>query len=164
MPDVSFAGLPLMTMIGHTDILGDLHQYHIFDSAGVARSYVFINDSLHQYIKLTSFPGGSLESFDRIEVGYTKDLPSEGHINHHRFAVFTSESGVRLGMSRAELVKIKGSPPHITKTSSGELYTYKITDIAKSPFLQKYHMPEYTAAFSFTKDKLTDYDFGFPYP
>lgn len=73
---------------------------------------------------------------------------------------FVTGRGVRLGMSRRDVLQALGKP---SRESEREfVYSYSLGDGAE--WLRSYNMPEYRSIFRFTADKLSSFEFGFPYP
>ncbi|OON67678.1 hypothetical protein B0919_17645 [Hymenobacter sp. CRA2] len=80
---------------------------------------------------------------------------------------FTTEKGIRLGMSEAELVKRLGNC--FTRFSNASGYTrlhYKIEapSDSKTKLLSRANMPVYYATYKLCNDKLMEMEFGFEYP
>ncbi len=127
---------------------------------------VFHNASGTQYLKLIFHPGNSKNRFSYFEVGSTNDKPQKSRkkLNKTRFQSFTTQSGIRLGMSKQEIVNLKGSDYQKSLTNKIQVIDYKIDNIKKSGFLRRYNMPEYTTRYFFQKDILIKFSFGFEYP
>lgn len=124
---------------------------------------VFFNRTPTEYLRLVFFPGSSKHKFSYFEVGSLSKLTiNEGYTT--QFRTFQTESGVRLGMSKVELLDIKGT--NFTKEMQGDTLslTYTLNDPANSTFLQRYKMPSYQAKYYFHKDIIISFEFGFDYP
>jgi len=70
------------------------------------------------------------------------------------------ESGIKLGISKKYLIKIKGN----SFVETNHVLRYEISDYEKSHFLGKYNLPIYFAEYTFDQDKLSKIYFGFKYP
>ena len=76
-----------------------------------------------------------------------------------------TESGIKIGISKKELLAIKGDDFTNKQVGNQEVLSYKIDDFSSSSFLKKYNMPVYFAEYWFTNDdRLVKYKFGFEYP
>ena len=77
----------------------------------------------------------------------------------NRVMIFT-ESGIKLGISKKDLIKIKGN----NFVETNHVLRYEISDYEKSHFLEKYNLPIYFAEYTFDQDKLSKIYSGFEYP
>ncbi len=78
---------------------------------------------------------------------------------------FKTESGIKIGMSKKELLEIKGDSFLKKQVNGQEVLSYRIDDFSSSAFLKKYNMPAYFAEYWFTNDnRFFKYKFGFEYP
>lgn len=129
-------------------------------------SVVFYNVSGTQYLKLIFHPGNPKNQFSYFEVGSTNDKPQKNRKKPSKTSSqnFTTQSGIRLGMSKRDLVSIKGFKYRQSLINKTQVIDYKIDNIKKSDFLRRYNMPEYTARYFFQKDILIKFSFGFEYP
>jgi hypothetical protein len=130
----------------------------------------FVNKNGNQYIKMTIFAGGSLNSFDIFEIGYVTPFLKNEILNKSHFENFSSESGIHLGMNELELKRIKGN--NFTKTQSNgmNVLNYQISEGENfdgenftSKFLERNGIG-YTAFYFFKNDKLVKFSYGFEYP
>ena len=112
-----------------------------------------------QYLRMELFPGSSRNEFSLFEVGYVKNKKQEMRPSDYRD--FMTESGIKLGLSRAAVIKIKGTDYKSEASATKEVIKYKIN---KGPFLQRYNMPVYYAMYTFINGVLEQFGFGFEYP
>ena len=77
---------------------------------------------------------------------------------------FTTESNIKLHISKDDLIKIKGQNYKLEKYGDLEIVKYRIDNIETSDFLQSFGLPEYFADYTFQKGKLLKVDFGFTNP
>ena len=76
----------------------------------------------------------------------------------------STERGVKLGMRRAELVRLLGPCFRRERGKAGEaIIVYAITD-PKHVLLTRSGMPSYFAHYAFMNDRLAWFRFGFEYP
>ncbi|SFU45672.1 hypothetical protein SAMN05216480_10456 [Pustulibacterium marinum] len=92
-----------------------------------------------------------------FKIKYSKGL--EGVCPTIKAPKFTTESGVKLGMSIAELKAIKGKPDSIT-TDKGVVFEYRTT-AAESELLAQQQQKAYYASYRFFKGYLHAFEFGF---
>jgi hypothetical protein len=125
----------------------------------------FTNSSSTEYTKATTYPGGTKYAFYNFEVGELwLDGLKEKHFTKLPFDHFQTEGGIHLGISKKDLIRIKGKEFTIKETLAGERLVYKISLPHAPWFLNKYHMPEYLAEYQFRNGVLVQFSFGFPYP
>ncbi|MHB8844235.1 MAG: hypothetical protein ACYC7L_05740 [Nitrospirota bacterium] len=85
------------------------------------------------------------------------DSPKGG--NH-----FITGKGIRLGISKRELINILGSGYSEKKEDHLIILQYKTDNVDTSRFIQKYDWSLYYGSYYFSKDKLVKFEFGFIYP
>lgn len=124
-----------------------------------------------QYIALQANFGGGEDQYKRFKIAYIEDpyqsfVPPEvkeyleinGLVNHFMFLnsdleYFTSESGIRLGISQKELKQILRNRSLMKYTEKNKvIYTYNNDDCL------------YTAEYIFEHDKLVSFSFGYETP
>lgn len=76
------------------------------------------------------------------------------------FVKFSTENGIKLGISKEDLLKIKGN----NFVEEGDVIKYTLDDFNNSSFLQKYNLPIYFSNYTFKYNKLIEIYFGFEYP
>jgi hypothetical protein len=119
-----------------------------------------------KYLILYQLPGANENSFNEFEVGLIKS-----HNESFRpslFKSFSTECGVRLGITMDSLIMLKGSH-FVSSTIKGRtVLTYKIAEqgnkVGKNSILNRYNMPEYRAEYYFINLRLVKFVFGFPNP
>lgn len=116
-----------------------------------------------EYLRVVFFPGNELNSISQFEIGYSSNLSDTLNLNSADFSSFQTESGIKLGMTRQELVSIKGNEFREEKVEGQTLLTFSIDD-SSSSFLSRYNMPLYIAEYWLMDGKITKYRFGFEYP
>jgi len=160
IPDISVNGIFLEEHFTVESQIGDLMQF-INREESLPSVYVFNNDS-SQYLKLIFHPGGVKNSFSEFEVSYVGDLQESKGFRILRFKEFITDSEIKLGMSKQDIIKRKGSDFFEIKE---DYIKYIVDDFGKSIFLKKYNMPLYYAKYEFDSNNvLTKYSFGFEYP
>jgi hypothetical protein len=110
-----------------------------------------------QYLILYHLNGANANSFNMFEVGYI--LRKNETFLDTKFIYFFSQNGIKLGISKNELVKIKGSNYTRKYQNDFEIIKYKIEN---NQFLQRYNMPIYISEYHFKDDKLVKFIFGLP--
>lgn len=126
--------------------------------------YVYGKDG-NQYLRLVFFSGDEANNVNQFEVGYIKDL-SDSIIKYPcTLNSFITESKIRLGITKQELINIKGQIFEEKEESKGRLIIRYVVDTFKtSGFLKRYNMPLYFADYLIENGKVTKYKFGFEYP
>ncbi|MBW7871335.1 MAG: hypothetical protein H3C39_09760 [Flavobacteriia bacterium] len=117
------------------------------------------NKDNSQILELILFPGSGYNDVYQFKVSYNTDkerVPSK--LNDLEFI---TESNIKLGITKAILISIKGKG----FIEDGNIIKYEITESDNPIFLQKYNLPVYYAEYIFDDNNLlTRFDFGFIYP
>lgn len=122
--------------------------------------FVFVNQDKTSYLLAYQYEGATFYAFDCFEIGYTKDLEQTKEILKVDKMFFVLGSGLKLGLSLAELIKIKGN----RYDQEGDQITYRIDDYRQSSFLKRYNMPAYFLTCTLTDNVITKIKFGFEQP
>lgn len=77
---------------------------------------------------------------------------------------FVTGRGIRLGISRKELVGILGQGFSERREGNETVIRYTIADFEKSTFLKRYNMPVYYGSYRLKQGKLVGFEFGFVNP
>lgn len=70
--------------------------------------YCFLSNDNEEYIKMRFCPGGIRNGFYDFEIGYRKNLPRFTIVAFSKLDPFYTSSGVHLGMSKQQVIDIKG--------------------------------------------------------
>lgn len=111
-----------------------------------------------EYLLVYQYEGGIKNAFSCFEIGFVGN--DEKDFIFTNYNQFKTESGVKLGMSMEDLIKIKGKD---YKKEENKII-YQITDLSKSQFLQNYQMPSYFLECTFKNNKMVKIKYGFDYP
>jgi len=122
----------------------------------------FLNINSTEYLAIYHYPGDLKDEFSLFEVGYYTKMP-DTMINPTNYGFFVTENKIKLGITKRELLKIKGSADTTFQDGEVKIMRYVIND-SNSPFLKKYKMPSYFAEYYIEQDKLVKFRFGFDYP
>jgi len=159
VPDISINNLKFVNENSIISAIGNLKKI-IREDDGLP--YVLLSDKNNRLrLKLVIFPGSGYNDVYQFCVEYMSNSAKE-NILKTDYNDFITESNIKLGISKLELIKNKGKDYLI----EGEVIKYKIkpnTDKNIS-FLDKYNMPEYYAYYTFKNNYLVKMDFGFLYP
>lgn len=118
----------------------------------------FTNKEASEYLLLYQYEGGIENAFSCFEIGDTTSVENE--LTTTNYNNFKTESGIMLGMSLDDLIRIKGKSYKKQKNK----ITYQITDYSSSDFLKKYNMPAYFFECTFDEKKIVKIKYGFDYP
>ena len=139
-------------VLGYSDL-----KYNIIEDKEVLPYAIFTNENKTEILKLYLFYGAKRNEFYQVEISpYDKKTIS----NPTKYKNFSTESGIKLGISKKDLIKIKGN----NFIETNHVLRYEISDYEKSHFLEKYNLPIYFAEYTFDQDKLSKIYFGFEYP
>ncbi|WP_143147352.1 hypothetical protein [Chishuiella changwenlii] len=117
----------------------------------------FVNNLNTEKFTVYFFYGSTYDEFYQFKIEY---LNNEKFYNYLQYDNFITESGIKLGLSKKDLIKIKGN----NYKENNNVIKYIISDYESSPFLQKYNLPAYFSEYTFINGKLIKIYFGFEYP
>lgn len=165
IPDTSIVqAVCIADRITSEEILRLLRDVESQSESPVIREYRFTNPDSSEFLKLVQYPGTGFGKIDEIEVekpaSALKHQPPVTKIN---ISHFQTESGIRLGVSKADLIKIKGIPDTDENIKNINICSYVVNG-NDNKFLKRYNMPSYHAGYSFQNDRLIKFTFGFGYP
>ena len=156
VPDISINDIKLSdttaVVLGYSDL-----KYNVIEGKEELPYVIFTNENKTEILKLYLFYGAKRNEFYQAEISpYDKKTIS----NPTKYKNFSTESGIKLGISKKDLIKIKGN----NFVETNHILRYEISDYEKSHFLGKYNLPIYFAEYTFDQDKLSKIYFGFEYP
>ena len=156
VPDISVNDIKLSdtttVVLGYSDL-----KYNVIEDKEELPYVIFTNENKTEILKLYLFYGTKKNEFYQAEISpYDKKIVP----NPTKYANFSTESGIKLGISKKDLIKIKGN----NFVETNHVLRYEISDYEKSHFLEKYNLPIYFAEYTFDQDKLSKIYFGFEYP
>ena len=156
VPDISVNDIKLSdttaVVLGYSDL-----KYNIIEDEEELPYVIFTNENKTEILKLYLFYGTKRNEFYQAEISPydKKTIP-----NPTKYKNFSTESGIKLGISKKDLIKIKGN----NFVETNHVLRYEISDYEKFRFLEKYNLPIYFAEYTFDQDKLSKIYFGFEYP
>ena len=156
VPDISVNDIKLSdttaVVLGYSDL-----KYNIIEDKEVLPYAIFTNENKTEILKLYLFYGTKINEFYQVEISPydKKTIP-----NPTKYKNFSTKSGIKLGISKKYLIKIKGN----SFVETNHVLRYEISDYEKFHFLGKYNLPIYFAEYTFDQDKLCKIHFGFEYP
>ena len=155
VPDVKINNLELVNPNSILKSIGDLKEF-VREEEGLPYA-IFTNETKDTKLVLTLFPGSSINDVYQFKIEHV--MEELKNVKVLPIKTFISENGIRLGMSKEELIKIKGNT-YLVKDNYLE---YRVS--GNKEFLNKYNMPSYFARYFFSKDKnINKIEFGFKYP
>lgn len=162
-PDIAIYGVELGDPLSAALQLGSGYEL-VEDESGLPLA-VFTNAAESEVLKLYKHHGDKSGSFREAEVLATGDLESDVDATVLDTPHFRTGRGVKLGLSRKEVLDRFGPCAATGSTESGaDVIRYEITDITTSDLLKAQNMPLYYAEYAFEQDKLVRFVFGFSYP
>lgn len=156
MPDISVNDIKLSdtttVVLGYSDL-----KYNVIEDKEELPYVIFTNENKTEILKLYLFYGTKRNEFYQAEISpYDKKTVP----NPTKYKNFSTESGIKLGISKKGLIKIKGN----NFVETNHVLRYEISEYEKSHFLEKYNLSIYFAEYTFDQDKLNKIYFGFEYP
>ena len=158
-PDTSLSGIKLRDIKSTASILDESDKT---DSLG---QYRFYSKMYRETLILTQHPGDGkhqisifrVEFSDKADYGY-RQIPVD---------TFKTEKGIKLGMSKKDIVNRLGGCYAALDSTNGyiELY-YRIEtpNDSRTRILSSHNMPVYYSSYKLWKDRLEKFEFGFEYP
>lgn len=125
---------------------------------------IISNEDQSEYLLLHQFEGDTEDTYSILEISKEEPALKNAIQYHSGEQNFQSESGIKLGLSMADIVKIKGSGYTLEVEGKDTLMRYAITDYDNSVFLKAYNMPSYFLAIKIKNAKAEHVSFGFDYP
>jgi hypothetical protein len=113
-------------------------------------------------LKLYEHYGDEVNSYNEIEV--TPARASVSAAKRLPVANFTTERGIKLGITEQALTRILGSCLKRRRGNTGETTIQYAIDDPGHALLERAKMPSYYAHYVFRRGKLARFKFGFEYP
>ncbi len=129
--------------------------------AGFNEASILSADRSQELVVVFS-PGDIAKEFSGFKIREAIPAKSE-NIPVSEIEDFVTESGIKLGMSKAEILALNGEPTSIENDILSKLQ-YRIADAENSALLQEYNQYAYVADYYFHGGKLVEFHFGFEYP
>ena len=117
---------------------------------------ILYNDN-EEYCELIPSLEGNKGEVDRIRIGYSKFTKRGRHVTFP----FITESGIKLGLSREEFIKIQGNKGKRIREGGKTIYRFVWDAYEDSPFLQAYNARVYVAEYTFVEGFLVEMSYGF---
>lgn len=135
------------------------------EKPGSGDEYRFYSNNFRQLLSVTQHPGDGQYQVSIFKVGYAKK-EDYGYKKLNDDTIKT-EKGIRLGMSKADVVSRLGNCYAALDSTKGymELY-YRIENPqdTKTNLLGRHNMPIYYASYKIRNGGLEAFEFGFGYP
>ena len=126
-------------------------------------NYSAYNKDKTQTAKFIMHEGDLKNSFNEFSIKYAgKDKGKTTTLTN--IESFKTGKGIKLGITRKELVEILGIKFKTKKEKETLTLRYQIETPNKSKFLQTYNMPTYHGEYKFKNNKLVEFSFGFKMP
>lgn len=125
---------------------------------------IISNEDQSEYLLLHQFPGDTEDTYSILEISKEEPALKNAIQYHSGEQNFQTESGIKLGLSMAEIIKAKGSNYKIEQSGKDTLMRYAITDYDNSAFLKAYNMPSYFLEVKIKNSKADHIFLGFDYP
>ena len=124
---------------------------------------LFVDGTGTHYLFAYFYEGNPKNQYSAFEIGYASDIPQITKLHPYTVAdsLFATESGITLGMSEQELLRLKGKE-HQRQEDNGTWLMYKLDE--QSSFCRRYHMPGYVMKVRIADGKVAGVWLGFEYP
>jgi hypothetical protein len=123
----------------------------------------FCSIDSNKYVALYHYYGDLKNQYSLFEVGYCDSIQFKVKYNFSHYNDFFTESKIRLGMTKKELINRKGENFKIRNVGKQVILKYIVDDM-NSVFLKRYNMPVYFAEYYIVNNKIFKFRFGFEYP
>ena len=158
-PDTSLSGVTLRNsssadkILGTDNIVDDNEEYHFYS----------LMDA--ETLTLKQHPGDGKNQISVFSVAFS-DKAYYGY-KQLNFATFQTEKGIKLGLTKEQVIEKLGNCYAVVDSIKDciEIY-YRIENPkdSRTRILETNNMPVYYGAYTFSKNKLRYYEFGFEYP
>jgi hypothetical protein len=157
-PDTSVSGIKIRDEKSTVRILGKKIRLE-GDS-----THRFYSKNQDQILSMTVHPGDYYGQVSIFKVSYSGKYKSKYHQTN--IESFKTEKGIRLGILKEEVVNKLGKCYTSSSRKGAEIITYRLESPqdSKTNLLERHNMPVYYSIYSFKKDKLAEFEFGFEYP
>jgi hypothetical protein len=152
VPDIRINDLELVNPNSILKSIGNLKNFK-----NEELFFEFANSNKKFKLTLVAFPGSSQNDIYQIKVEH---ILSYNNLKVLPYENFITESNIKLGITKEELVKIKGNN-YLTENN---VIKYSLSHDQNKDFFTNFNMPFYYANYSFEKGRLIKIDFGFLYP
>lgn len=128
-------------------------------------AYLFYSADKKQLLETRVFPGDGINQVSIFKV--REAAATSENADATGISEFSSEKGIKLGLSKAELTALLGNCyTSSDSTATGITLAYRIESPqdSRTGFLKKWNMPVYYGVYKFSNDKLAEFEFGFEYP
>ncbi len=158
-PDTSLSRIELRNsksadkVIGTDNKTDEREQYHFYS----------LMDA--ETLTLTQHPGDGKNQISVIRVSYS-DKADHGY-KQLKVKTFQTEKGIKLGLTKEQVIEKLGNcyaNVDSTKDCIGIYYRIEKPKDSKTNILERNNLPVYYATYTFYKDKLRYFEFGFEYP
>ncbi len=158
-PDTSICGMTLRNSTSADKILG------VDNITDEQEKYHFYSNSDNETLTLTQHPGDGKNQISIFSVAFS-DKADHGY-KQLNIETFQTEKGIKLGLTKEQVIGKLGNCYTVVDSSKDciELF-YRIESPkdSKTKILESNNMPIYYATYTFCKNKLRYYEFGFEYP
>lgn len=158
-PDTSVFGINLRDAKSVLHVLGSQTKLN-GDSI-----YRFCSSDKKQELQLTVQAGDFPNQVSMFTIFYSDD--GQQNIRKLDSKVFETEKGIKLGISRKELIQKLGTcfiTKDSTKNSVAICYRISLPDDSKTKLLTNHNMPVYFATYRLINNRVKSIHFGFEYP
>ena len=159
IPDTTVSGIKLFDFVTLKTMIPNIND--LIDYNGPGGQADFVNKDATEHLICNFWSNGISEVHIARNNSELKQREKKTKLD---IVVFQTESHIRLDMTKNEFIKIKGTKYKTEKAGDLEILKYGLNDLKSSSFLQKYHLPEYYADYTFKGGRLVKIDFGFPEP
>jgi hypothetical protein len=158
-PDTSLCGITLNDQKSAEKVIG------VDNNTDKRDQYRFYSIKGSETLSLTQHPGNVKNQISIFSVSYS-DKKSLGY-KQLNVATFQTEKGIKLGLTKEQVVAKLGSCYAIVDSANECIeiyYRIEIPNDSKTKILERNNMPIYYASYNFCENKLRYFEFGFEYP
>lgn len=116
-----------------------------------------------QKLILHFHPGNWTWAFSEFEVNFLDKKEDQTRMIKLKDNEFVTESGIKLGTTKNDLIKKIGKPTTIKRDKQFEIIEYRTAD-PNSKILKSYGQAEYFATYKIKDNKIVGFHFGFVNP
>ncbi len=117
----------------------------------------------NQKLILHFHPGNWTWAFSEFEVKFLDKKEDQTRMIKLADNEFVTESGIKLGTTKNDLIKKKGKPTTIKRNKEFEIIEY-LTDDPNAKIVESYGQAEYFATYKLKDNRIVEFHFGFVMP
>jgi hypothetical protein len=158
-PDTSLSAIRLREAESAAKVISNKDKINMNDQ------YRYYSATYRETLTMNQHPGDGKYNISIFRVDYSK----KEDYGYRKLAIdtFKTEKGIKLGISKKEIIEKLGSCYTVKDSVKGYMelyYRLEAPQDSQTKILENNNMPIYYASYKLWNDKLGSFEFGFEYP